>query len=424
LGGLVADRWSKRQVLIFTQSCFGLTAAALGITDGLGQARPLEVFILVALFGLINVVDGPARQAFVPEMVGSRQMANAVALNSLVFNGARVVGPALGGILIATVGTALCFDLNAVSYLAVIAGLWMMNAKELHSSRRPTGVRPGMLAQLREGVGYVRRTPEVAMVIVLMAVVGTFSYNLTLMITSLARDGLHTGASGFGLLSAALGVGALLGALGVAYAGRASIPALLVGCGVFGGFLALAGQTDGLFQAMVLLTLAGMGMIVYSAMSNSVVQTFTPSPLRGSCHVAVSLGFSGHQPDRQPALRRYRAGLGEPDRNGLRRCGRNAGGARRHLVVAPSISVAAALCRRVGVGRIGVDRVDRSPDGVIAAVDVDYLPGRGWEVVGQQGHHRLADRGRNLERPHPSGARLSKISGKDGKPGMPLAEVV
>jgi MFS family permease len=295
LGGLVADRWSKRQLLIFTQSCFGLTAAALGITDGLGQARPLEVFVLVALFGLINVVDGPARQAFVPEMVGSRQMANAVALNSLVFNGARVVGPALGGILIATVGTALCFDLNAVSYLAVIAGLWMMNAKELHSSRRPTGVRPGVLAQLHEGVGYVRRTPEVAMVIALMAVVGTFSYNLTLMITSLARNGLHTGASGFGLLSAALGVGALLGALGVAYAGRASIPALLLGCGVFGTFLALAGQTDGLIQAMVLLTLAGMGMIVYSAMSNSVVQTFTPSPLRGrvmSLYLWVFLGTS------------------------------------------------------------------------------------------------------------------------------------
>ncbi len=295
LGGLVADRWSKRQVLIFTQSCFGLTAAALGITDGLGQARPLEVFLLVAVFGLINVVDGPARQAFVPEMVGSRQMANAVALNSLVFNGARVVGPALGGILIATVGTALCFDLNAVSYLAVIAGLWMMHPKELHSSRRQPGIRPGMLAQLHEGVGYVRRTPEVAMVIVLMAVVGTFSYNLTLMITSLARNGLHSGASGFGLLSAALGVGALLGALGVAYAGRASIPALLVGCGVFGTFLALAGQTDGLFQAMVLLTLAGMGMIVYSAMSNSVVQTFTPSPLRGrvmSLYLWVFLGTS------------------------------------------------------------------------------------------------------------------------------------
>ncbi|MFZ0169551.1 MAG: MFS transporter [Candidatus Dormiibacterota bacterium] len=295
LGGLVADRWSKRQVLIFTQSCFGLTAAALGITDGLGQARPLEVFLLVALFGLINVVDGPTRQAFVPEMVGSRQMPNAVALNSLVFNGARVVGPALGGVLIATVGTAFCFDLNAVSYLAAIAGLWMMHPSELHFNKRAVGVRPGVVAQLREGVGYVRRTPEVAMVIVLMAVVGTFSYNLTLMITSLARTGLHAGAGGFGLLSAAIGVGALLGALGVAYAGKVSIPALLVGCGVFGTFLALTGQTDGLFQAMVLLTMAGMGMIVYSAMSNSVIQTFTPASLRGrvmSLYLWVFLGTS------------------------------------------------------------------------------------------------------------------------------------
>jgi MFS family permease len=293
LGGLVADRWSKRGILMLTQSCFAVTAAVLGITSGLGLAHTWEVFALVLMFGLINVVDGPARQAFVPEMVGAEQMPNAVALNSLVFNGARVVGPALAGILIATVGTSFCFDLNAVSYLAVIGGLWLMHPRELHTNRRPAGPRPGLIAQVREGVGYARRTPEVALVIVMMALVGTFSFNLTVMITALSRTGLHTAATGFGLLSAALGVGALAGAAGVAYASRASMRALLAGCGVFGLFLALAGQMSRLEPAMVLLALAGAGMIVYSAMSNSVVQSFTPGPLRGrvmSLYLWVFLG--------------------------------------------------------------------------------------------------------------------------------------
>ncbi|MGB9483317.1 MAG: MFS transporter [Candidatus Dormiibacterota bacterium] len=292
-GGVIADRWPKRRLLILTQSCFAVTAAILGITEGLHMARVWEVFLVVAIFGVINVVDGPTRQAFVPEMVGKGRMPNAVALNSMVFNGARVVGPAIGGLLIATVGTAVCFDLNAISYLAVIGGLMLMRCSELHPSQRLGGEMSEVISQVREAVSFVRRTPEVKLVIVLMAIVGTFSYNLTILITALARTGLHAGAGGFGLLSAALGFGALVGAVGVAYASRASMPALLVGCGVFGLFLVLAGQVAGLASAMILLALAGGGMIVYSAMSNSVVQTFTPGHLRGrvmSLYLWVFLG--------------------------------------------------------------------------------------------------------------------------------------
>ena len=292
-GGVVADRWPKRRLLILTQSCFAITAATLGITEALHLASVWEVFVVVATFGVINVVDGPARQAFVPEMVGKRRMPNAVALNSMVFNGARVVGPAVGGVLIATVGTAVCFELNAISYLAVIAGLILMRPAELHPNQRLEGGVAAVLTQVREAVGYVRRTPEVKLVIVLMAVVGTFSFNLTILITAIARTGLHAGAGGFGLLSAALGAGALIGAIGVAYASRASIRGLLIGCAVFGLFLALAGQAPGMAVAMALLALAGGGMITYSAMSNSVVQTFTPGALRGrvmSLYLWVFLG--------------------------------------------------------------------------------------------------------------------------------------
>ncbi len=295
LGGLAADRWSKRSLLLLTQSCFAVTALVLGVSVGLGRAGPAEVFAVVLLFGVINVVDGPARQAFVPEMVGSRQLANAVALNSLVFNGARVVGPALAGILIGTLGTALCFDLNALSYLAVIASLWLMRPAELHTPPR-TAAGATVRTQIKEGLAYARRTPQVALVIVMMGLMSTFAYNLTLMITALAREGLHAQASGFGLLSASIGAGALAGAAGVAYASRASMRALLAGCAVFGLFLALAGLAPDLLSAMLLLALAGAGMIVYSATSNSVIQSFSPAPLRGRVMALYLWVFLGTTP--------------------------------------------------------------------------------------------------------------------------------
>jgi MFS family permease len=298
-GGVIADRFPKRRMLIATQSSFALVAGALGILVGLHLVQTWEVFLVVSAFGLINVVDGPTRQAFVPEMVGGDQLPNAVALNSTVFNGARVVGPAVGGILIATVGTALCFDLNAISYLAVIGALWLMRPRELHLSRRPRSTE-GALAQVREGAAFARRTPEVLMVILLMLVVGTFSYNLSVMVPALARNGLHVGATGFGLLSASLGVGALVGALGVAYAGRAAVPALLAGCAVFGIFLAGAGQMDGIVPAMALLAVAGSGMIVYSAMSNSIIQLHTPAHLRGRVMALYLWVFLGSTPIGSP----------------------------------------------------------------------------------------------------------------------------
>jgi MFS family permease len=280
-GGLVADRLPKRTLLIFTQGSFALVSGTLGLSVTFGVVRVWEVFVLVLITGLVNVIDSPARQSFVPEMVGFDQLPNAVALNSSVFNAARVVGPAVAGILIATVGTAVCFELDAVSYLAVILALYQMHPSELHLVKRTGEQMAGTLSQLREGFAYARRTPEVMLVIAVMAVVSIFSYNLSVMIPALARDGLHSGAATFGLLSASLGVGALAGALGVAYAGRALVPALLGGCAVFGAFLAVAGQLQSLFPLMVLLAGAGAGMIVHSSMSNSLIQLHTPARLRG-----------------------------------------------------------------------------------------------------------------------------------------------
>ncbi|HUY60650.1 MAG TPA: MFS transporter [Candidatus Dormibacteraeota bacterium] len=292
-GGVIADRFPRRRLLIGTQSAFALAAAVLAGLTWAGVTQPAEVFLVVFVFGAINVVDGPARQAFVTELVGPAQLPNAVALNSLVFNGARVVGPALAGILIALVGVPVCFGLNAVSYLAVIAGLWLVRPSELHRTRRPAGRPRGAMRELREGLAFVWHTPEIGLAIGLMAVVATLALNFSIFLPTLARSTLHAGAGGFGLLSAALGVGALAAALGVAYLGRASWPWLLGGCAVLGGFLVAAGQAHSLALAMLLLMGAGVGMITYTSMTNSLIQLRTPAHLRGrvmSIYLWIFLG--------------------------------------------------------------------------------------------------------------------------------------
>ncbi|HVA21874.1 MAG TPA: MFS transporter [Candidatus Micrarchaeia archaeon] len=280
-GGVVADRLPKRGVLIATQSAFAAAAAVLAALTWIGHPHPAVIFAVVFCFGVINVIDGPTRQAFVTEMVGRPQLPNAVALNSLAFNSARVVGPAVAGVLIGTVGVSLCFALNALSYVAVIVGLALIRSDLLHRPDRSRAVPAGVLRQLREGVAYVRQTPDIALAIGLMAVVSAFSLNFSIFLPALARTTLHVGASGFGLLSTALGAGALLGALGVAYRGRADWRPLLVGCAGLGLFMILAGRAPGLPLAMVWLALAGAGMITYSSMTNSLLQMRTPAHLRG-----------------------------------------------------------------------------------------------------------------------------------------------
>ncbi len=281
LGGVIADRFPKRTVLIATQSAFGLAAAVLAGLTWAGHPRPLLVFVIVFGFGIINVVDGPTRQAFVTEMVGREQLSNAVALNSLVFNSARVVGPAVAGVLVGTAGVAWCFALNAVSYGAVIVGLWLIRSDLLHRPARGAATPAGTLRQLREALAYVRRTPDLALAIGLVAVVSTFTLNFSIFLPALARQTLRVGATGFGLLSAALGVGALAAALVVAYRGRADWRGLLGGCTALGVFMLLAGLAPDLPLAMLFLALAGAGMIAYTSMTNTLIQLRTPAHLRG-----------------------------------------------------------------------------------------------------------------------------------------------
>src|SRR5947209_1925876 len=206
LGGLVADRLPKRRVLFVTQSTAGLLAAVLGLTVATGIVQVWMVYVLAACLGVVNSVDNPIRQTFVIEMVGADQLANAVTLNSVMVNLARVLGPAVAGILIATVGLAPCFFVNAASYLTVLVGLTLMRPDEL----MPTPAQPRRRGQLREGLAYVRRTPELLTPLLMMGVIGTLAYEFQVILPLVARFSFHGGAGSYAALTAAMGAGAVV----------------------------------------------------------------------------------------------------------------------------------------------------------------------------------------------------------------------
>ncbi|MBW3669865.1 MAG: MFS transporter, partial [Actinobacteria bacterium] len=225
-GGALVDRADKRRVLIATQACMGSVSLGLALAAAGDAAELWMVYVAAFLFGSVNVLDVPARQSFVTEMVGSDGLPNAIALNSAIFNGTRVVGPALAGFLILGADLWLCFLFNAVSYAAVIVALVAMRTEEL-TRTAVVGREPG---QIRAGLRYVWSSVERRWILILVAVVGTFSFNFAVVLPLLARDTFDAGAGTFGLLSASMGVGAFVGALASAGFGRPSPVRLVRTC--------------------------------------------------------------------------------------------------------------------------------------------------------------------------------------------------
>jgi len=293
--GVLADRVSKRGLLIATQTVFLLLALCLGILSVLGRVQYWHVAVLAVWFGIVSAFDFPARQAFVVEMVeGTDDMSAAVALNSALFSGARLIGPAVGGLAIAAWGVGAAFLANAASFLAVIAALCAMRGL----SPRPVASWTGLLNRIEEGVEFVARTPAIFWVLVLLTVLGLFPTNYNIFIPVLAQARLRLDASGFGLLMAANGAGAVLGGLLVAAKGR-DIPrgpylywsALLLSVTTM--VLSLATRAD---VAAVLLFLAGGEMVVFSSVANGTVQFQTPDALRGRVMSIYSLIWNGTTP--------------------------------------------------------------------------------------------------------------------------------
>jgi len=291
IGGAIADRLPKRRLIIVTQTALGLQAFALAALVWSGHVRYWHVGLLALLLGCANVVDMPTRQSFVAEMVGRRDLGNAVALNSAAFNGARIVGPAVAGLLIARFGVAPAFLLNGLSFLVVIAALLVVRAE---GAPRPRGATT-VAAEALQGVGYALKTPRIALILSLVLVVSLCVFNFTVYVPLFARDVLHQSAAGFGLLMAALGVGAVAGALALATLGGHE-PALsaIFTAGFFASAAlgALAAVSD-FRTAVVVLFQVGFFSIIFMAGCNTTLQLDTPDELRGRVMSLYTLAFGG-----------------------------------------------------------------------------------------------------------------------------------
>jgi MFS family permease len=294
VGGVIADRFEKRRLLIVTQSVLLAQAATLAALTAIGTSSLVPIYALAVVQGISQAVDNPTRQAFVKELVGPDDVANAVALNSIVFNTARLVGPALGGLTIAVLGVTGCFTINAVSFLAVLIGLLLMRPAEFYElSSRAKG---RLLAQIGEGVRYAVRTPEIAVVLLLMLVIGTFGYNFTVILPLIAEYVLNAGPVGFGILTSTMAVGSLGAAFGIAYTGRVSQRTLLVGASGFTALLFCLSLTSSWATTILILAPLGLFSIVFTATANSLLQMMSPPELRGRIMSLYTMVFLGSTP--------------------------------------------------------------------------------------------------------------------------------
>ncbi|MEU6269862.1 MFS transporter [Saccharopolyspora shandongensis] len=293
--GVVADRFDKRRMLVATQSALGICGLVLGLLDVTGVVLLWHVYLLCFVLGCFAAIDAPVRQSFVVEMVGPRQLTNAVALNSMTFNLARIVGPAIAGVLITAIGTGWVFLLNGLSSVAVVAGLALMDASALHRAKPP----PKERGQLRAGLRYVRGRPDLIVVMVLVFFIGTFGMNFESSFAVIARNVFGRDADGYGLLITMLAVGTLTGAALAARRSGRGVPRLrlmLLGAGVFGVLEAVAAlmPTYELFAAS--LVPVGIAVMTFTTIANATVQLAVEPTMRGRVMGLYMLLFLGGKP--------------------------------------------------------------------------------------------------------------------------------
>ena len=291
--GVVVDRANKHRIIVVCQSLMLLEATTLAILVATHHVQPWHVALLAAFTGCLSAIEIPARQSFIVELVGREDLTNAIALNSSAYNATRIIGPAVAGLLIAHAGMAVCFGLNALSYLAVVFGLLAM--------RLPPWVRPPAtghaLERFREGVAFARGDRRVRALIVMTAVFGIFGFPFVVLLPVFARDVLHVGSQGLGVMSAAVGFGALVAAFSVATFGpRLSRGRVIKWSGpAFGLWVAAFAWARWYPAVLALLALAGFAMVANNAATNAMLQDIVPDALRGrvvSFWVFVFVGFA------------------------------------------------------------------------------------------------------------------------------------
>jgi MFS family permease len=297
-GGVIADRYHKRTILLTTQAIMGVLALILGVLALTGSVAVWQVYVLAFALGLVAVVDNPARQTFVAEMVGREGLANAVALNSATFNLARIVGPAVAGLVIGAVGVPVAFLINAASYGAVLVGLKLMRVGEL----RPLTPVPRARGQLREALGYVRARPELWLTLVLVFFVATFGMNFQVTTALMSRGVFHMGASEFGLASAMYALGALGGALVAARRAQPSMRLLLTTAFAFGVLETASGMMPVFWSFLVMLVPTGLAVLLFTTTANSATQLGVTAAVRGRVMGLYMLVFLGGAPLGSPLV--------------------------------------------------------------------------------------------------------------------------
>jgi MFS family permease len=294
IGGLAADRWNRHHVVIGTQVASMILAFILAALTLFHVVQVWEIVVLAALLGVVNAFDVPARQSFLIEMVVREDLMNAIALNSSMFNGARVIGPAIAGILVARIGEGWCFFANAVSYIAVIIGLLMMKLGPLRTASKDSSP----FEHIAEGFRFVRRTKPILALVLLIGLVSLVAVPYSVLMPIFADRVLHSGAHGLGILMGATGIGALLGALTLAI--RRGVQGLgrVVGlsAGGFGVSLILFAFSRSLWLSVALLVPVGYGVMLQMSSSNTLIQAMVPDELRGRAMAMYTMMFMGMAP--------------------------------------------------------------------------------------------------------------------------------
>lgn len=297
-GGVLVDRLPKRPILLVTQSAMGLTGLALAVLTLTGHVEVWHVYLTAFVLGLVTVLDNPARQTFVSEMVGPEQLSNAVSLNSANFQSARLVGPAVAAVLITAIGTGYAFLLNGLSFLAPIASLLLMRMHELHRTTRT----PRAKGQLREGLRYVAGRPDLIWPIVLVGFIGTFGFNFPIWLSAFA-DGVFDGGPGmYGMLNSLMAAGSLAGALLAARRGAGRLRLLVAAAVGFGVLEIVAAMAPQFWIFAALMVPVGMFGLTVNVTANSYVQMATDPAMRGRVMALFMMVFTGGTPIGAPLL--------------------------------------------------------------------------------------------------------------------------
>lgn len=295
--GAAIDRYSKKKILFITQTSMALLALILAVLVYTGTVKYWHILILAALLGFANTVDMPARQSFVIEMTGKEDLMNAIALNSSMFNGARLIGPGIAGIMIYYLGFPLCFFLNAISFIPLIYGIMRMKITEVKKITNNDMGLKSILYEIKDGIIYIRKRSEIYRTVILIAIVGTFAMNYSVLIPLLAKVVLNSGSKGYGYLMSAMGAGSLICALMVAAKNkRPNRGVLYLSSFAISILLFITGLIKIYYLGIILLFLTGIFNVLFSTTANTRIQLASSNEYRGRVMSVYSLVFAGVTP--------------------------------------------------------------------------------------------------------------------------------